>query len=49
MVVEIFSDWQAILDILEHERFLLKNVKIVFDARGQDATEALEIVIWQLP
>jgi len=47
--VEIYSDWQSILDILEKEQFLLKNVKIVFDARGQDAIDALEVVIGQNP
>lgn len=47
--MEIYSDWQAILDIVENERFLLRNVKIVFDARGQDAIEAVEVVIGQSP
>jgi hypothetical protein len=47
--VAIYSDWQAVLDILENERFLLRNVKIVFDARGQDAVDALEVVIGQIP
>jgi len=49
IVVEIYSDWQRVLDILDNERFLTTNVKIVFDARGQDATDSLDAVIAQIP
>jgi hypothetical protein len=48
-VTQIYSDWQTILDILDNENFLSTNVKVVFDARAQECTAALDLVVGQIP
>ncbi|XP_059480396.1 uncharacterized protein LOC132199585 [Neocloeon triangulifer] len=48
-VTTIFVRWTHVKDVILNQRVLTDNVKLVYDTRGENAVNALDIVVAQVP